>query len=90
MRYAIWLVVAGILAIGWAIPATDPATQCWEVDVISAGERPVETWHVTGPIHRDDEGFLFVCREHGRFRIDACMVVAVRKSACKESPGGGN
>lgn len=79
MRYAAGLVVFAVLLAGWwAIPDPDPASQRWEIDVLSMGQHPVETWHVTGPIERDEEGFLFVCREHGRFRIDACMVVAVR------------
>ncbi len=81
MRYAIWLLIlAGVLAAAWAIPDPDPASQRWEVDVLSAGPHPIETWHVTGPIERDEEGFLFVCLEHGRFRVDACMVVAIREA----------
>ncbi len=81
MRDILLVFCALVALVGlWLIlPDPDLSKQAWEVDVISAGERPVETWHVLGPIERDEEGFLFVCKEHGRFRVDTCMVVAVRK-----------
>lgn len=70
-----------MLFLSWVMLTTpDPDSRCWEVDVMSSSFHgpPIETWHVVGRIESDSEGFVFVCREHGRIRVERFMVVGIR------------